>query len=234
MGVHYKMIGADGREYAASLDDLQAWIAEGRMAASTWIWSSEEERWQPAHNWPELKWHLPEEPPRLPQRSRNGQEAAAGIPVRIAAFTADFLILGALISLVTMPWADAFNALSESALNESRKAVPDIGVILKFYAAFLLVLIPLRFAYTATFITYLGATPGKLVFGLKVISADGNHMAPPQVTLRCLAEWLSLASLGVGYLLAVMTPQGQTLHDLISATRVVHQSSSIDEVDPSS
>lgn len=233
MGVHYKMIGADGREYAASLHDLQVWISEGRLAASTWIWSSEEERWQLAHNWPELKWHLPEEPPRLPPKTRNTLPEAASIPVRMAAFAADFLVLGALISLVTMPWADGFNALSESALNESKKAVPDIGVILKFYAAFLLVLIPLRFAYTATFITYLGATPGKLLFGLKVISTDGNRMAPSQVALRCVAEWLSAGSLGIGYILAVMTPQGQTLHDLISGTRVVHQPASINEVDPS-
>ena len=66
-GVEYKIIGADGREYAAStLDELRRWVEDGRVAPGTWVWNGEEQRWQPASAWPELQWDFPAVPPVLP------------------------------------------------------------------------------------------------------------------------------------------------------------------------
>lgn len=233
MGAQYKIIGVDGREYEATLEDLRVWIAEGRVGPSTWIWKTDEGRWRTASAWPELRWDIPEPPPLLPAMRPNPSPAAAEIAPRISAFVVDLLALGALFSLVTMPWATHLDALNEAAMSESTKSIPDIGVVLQFYMVFLGVLLPLRIAYSVAFISALGGTPGKLLFGLKVVDAEGGPIGPPQTILRCFAEWLSVGSLGIGYVIAVITPQRRALHDLVAGTRVVHQAAEAEDLNGS-
>ena len=57
----YKIIGGDGQEYQAdSLEEIRSWIEDGRVAAETLVWRSDENRWRRAFEWDELKWDLPE------------------------------------------------------------------------------------------------------------------------------------------------------------------------------
>ncbi len=74
MDITYTMIGADGSHYGpVPLDQLKAWIAEGRVTAETKILRSDTQSWLPAANYPELDVTAavaaPITPPPLPTTS---------------------------------------------------------------------------------------------------------------------------------------------------------------------
>ncbi|MGZ3697132.1 MAG: RDD family protein [Bdellovibrionota bacterium] len=80
-------------------------------------------------------------------------------------------------------------------------------------------------AYYVYFYTNHGATPGKMVLGLKVISlSSGKNLTPGQTLLReILGKALSFFTLLLGYFLAALRPDRRALHDLIAATQVVRK-----------
>jgi uncharacterized RDD family membrane protein YckC len=224
-GVEYKIIGADGREYAAStLDELRRWVEDGRVAPGTWVWNGEEQRWQPASAWPELQWDLPAVPPVLPPVPAEPGSVNAEFPMRAAAFVIDFFVMAALYQLVTMPWAEEIRALQEASSREWMSAKPDLMVMLRFQVVFLGTYLPLRMAYFVGFHGSLGATPGKMLFGLRVIRMDGEPLSFPRAFGRFLAELVSISALFVGYLIAPFHPEQRALHDLVAGTRVVRRS----------
>jgi pSer/pThr/pTyr-binding forkhead associated (FHA) protein/uncharacterized RDD family membrane protein YckC len=69
-----------------------------------------------------------------------------------------------------------------------------------------------------------GATPGQRLVGLVVCDDGGRSpLSPRRALLRVLAMGVTIASLGVGFLLAFFHPEGRALHDLASKTRVVRR-----------
>lgn len=229
-GDEYKIIGTDGREYvAASLNELRAWVEEGRVGPGTLVWVASEQRWQGASTVPELRWDLPTAPPVMAVVEQpSGADRASGMvnaefPFRAAAFIVDIFILAALFSLVTLPWSEGLRELQEAAMKETAKERPNLDVIFRFNLLFLGVYVPLRLVYHAGFHASLGATPGKLLFGLKVVREDGTTLPVGRAVTRAFAEWLSLAALGIGYLIAPMHPERRALHDIIAGTRVVRR-----------
>jgi uncharacterized RDD family membrane protein YckC len=75
--------------------------------------------------------------------------------------------------------------------------------------------------YTVGFWTVEGATPGKLVLGLRIVDADGNQIGVGQALLRYFGYFLDGVTLGVGYLMIVFSEKKQGLHDQIASTYVV-------------
>ena len=68
---------------------------------------------------------------------------------------------------------------------------------------------------------FFGQTLGKKAVGIEVIS-EGKHRSAFAILVReTLGKFLSLASLGAGFLMAIVHPKRKTLHDLISKTSVV-------------
>jgi uncharacterized RDD family membrane protein YckC len=67
-----------------------------------------------------------------------------------------------------------------------------------------------------------GATVGKRVLGLYVADEDGNRLSFWQASLRYLGKLISLFTLFVGFLVALVHPRRQALHDLIAKTYVMH------------
>lgn len=66
-----------------------------------------------------------------------------------------------------------------------------------------------------------GATPGKLVVGLKVVDGrSGRRPGLVQSLLRWLAYWISLLPLGLGFWWAAVDTRGRTWHDRLSGTEV--------------
>ncbi len=77
-------------------------------------------------------------------------------------------------------------------------------------------------AYFTLFTAYLGATPGKMLLGLKVVREDGRPMDLLTAFLReVVGKTLSTLPLGLGYLWAFFHPRRQAWHDLIADTLVV-------------
>jgi len=67
------------------------------------------------------------------------------------------------------------------------------------------------------------ATPGKMAFGIKVTTLDGNRIGVPLAIGRYFATWLSTLILGIGYLMAAFTERKQALHDMLCKTLVVNK-----------
>lgn len=76
-------------------------------------------------------------------------------------------------------------------------------------------------AYNTIFVARNGATPGKVIMGLKVEMADGQAPSTGRAFARAMAEWLSLWMCFAGYIFAFFDGQSRTLHDFMVNTRVV-------------
>jgi len=77
MASPYTMIGADGREYSGSLEELRQWAQDGRLGPSTLVWSAVDERWIEASGRHELAWDLPSPPPPAPSGMRGSPRGCA-------------------------------------------------------------------------------------------------------------------------------------------------------------
>jgi uncharacterized RDD family membrane protein YckC len=76
-------------------------------------------------------------------------------------------------------------------------------------------------AYFAVFTACGGQTPGKMALGLQVVSDDGRPFDATRVAQRTLLGAVSMLSVGVTYVPALLGPDGRALHDRVARTRVV-------------
>ena len=118
-----------------------------------------------------------------------------GFFVRAAAYMADWLILGA---------AGAVIAFATNSLWAGGFAVIAAGLVC--FAAF----------WIAD-----GATPGKMLFGLKVRMINGESVDPVAAVLRYAGYLVSGATLGIGFLIMLFNEEKRGLHDMISNTVVI-------------
>jgi uncharacterized RDD family membrane protein YckC len=65
------------------------------------------------------------------------------------------------------------------------------------------------------------ATPGKRLLGIRVADGQGSRLRVTRALARHLARGLSMVTAHLGFLLALFTPERQTLHDLLVGSRVV-------------
>ena len=123
----------------------------------------------------------------------------AGFWRRAAALFVDFLIL----------------LIPQSAVNLGLASMPTLAMLIN---------IALSAAY---FVAFHGsakmATPGKMAFGIKVATLEGNRISVPLAVGRYFATWLSGLILGIGYLMAAFTERKQALHDMLCKTVVVNK-----------
>lgn len=78
------------------------------------------------------------------------------------------------------------------------------------------------FAYFTYFVGAYGATPGKMLLGLKVISSDGSGVSYPKSAGRWFAAFINYVTLYIGWIIAAFDEKKRGLHDLICDTRVIH------------
>jgi uncharacterized RDD family membrane protein YckC len=79
----------------------------------------------------------------------------------------------------------------------------------------------IQLLYEAFFLVRFGATPGKMVFGLKVITPEGGGISWGRAIGRFFAKILSGITLSIGYIMAGFDPEKRALHDYIAGTRVI-------------
>ncbi len=75
--------------------------------------------------------------------------------------------------------------------------------------------------YNTSFLGKFGATPGKMVCGLKVLTPEGTPISYARALGRVAAEFLSRMFCDVGYIIAAFDSQKRSLHDHIASTRVI-------------
>ena len=76
-------------------------------------------------------------------------------------------------------------------------------------------------AYTVGFWVSSGATPGKMVLGLKVVTVDGDPIGLGKALLRILGYWVNGLTLYIGYLFIAFRKDKRGLHDLIASTKAI-------------
>lgn len=112
---------------------------------------------------------------------------------------------------------------NQRILAELKADKPDLRQAVKDLASLLVVDVSVNFAYFAAFNALRGATPGKRMFGLRIVRLDGENIGLRKAIVRQLMSGLSLyCLLGFGHLLVAFTPERRAVHDLVAGTQVVH------------
>ncbi len=93
-------------------------------------------------------------------------------------------------------------------------------LIIPFQLAELLIVV----SYFTFFHGYTGQTPGKKLFGLKVVHTSGLPLTFGQAFLRWVGYVLSALPMSAGFLWAVIDKNKQGWHDKLSDTYVIHTS----------
>ncbi len=94
----------------------------------------------------------------------------------------------------------------------------------------LLVFLPLVWAFTvlfaSTYTTVLhalvgGQTLGKMLVGVRVLGSEGGALSVGAAFLRFIGYFMSLGTLGLGFVMAGWRRDKRALHDLLAGSRVV-------------
>lgn len=154
--------------------------------------------------------------PRLIQKLRKGVRAQgdlayAGFWVRLGAKFIDALILFVVNLAIGLLFVRTFG----------RWGMPDVSQSGWFFLQAVFNIIGVL--YTTFFLGRFGATPGKMAYGLKVVSPHGGAIGYPRALGRQLAEYLSGMILMFGYMMAAFDGERRALHDRICHTRVVRR-----------
>ena len=139
----------------------------------------------------------------------------AGFWIRFLARLIDGIIMGTVGILIRLP----FGLLFFAQRGDFRGMMPMLfgGLALTTFVS-----IALNLAYEAYFVSTRGATLGKMALGLKIVRADGSGVPLDLAVGRYFAQWVSVLTLLIGYIMAGFDPQKRALHDRICNTRVVH------------
>ena len=102
------------------------------------------------------------------------------------------------------------------------QALAALPAILSIIGLSIMIQFALSLAYEIYFLTTRGATPGKMVLGLKVIRADGGPISTGLAVGRYFAKILSGMILWIGFIIAGFDSEKRAVHDYICGTRVVY------------
>jgi uncharacterized RDD family membrane protein YckC len=86
---------------------------------------------------------------------------------------------------------------------------------------FLAFLLLVKLAYFSAFTAMGGQTIGKMAAGIRVVADDDLLLDPPRAITRTLTAVVSLASLGLGLIPAIIGRDRRALHDRVAHTHVV-------------
>ena len=86
---------------------------------------------------------------------------------------------------------------------------------------FIAFLVLVKLAYFAAFTALGGQTIGKMAAGIRVVADDHLIMDPARAIKRTLTSAVSLASLGLGLIPALIGPDRRALHDRVAHTHVI-------------
>ncbi len=173
---------------------------------------------------------------RAPSLRVDAKEAApevliyAGFWRRCGAFLVDgmlwFLVWLILINVVAHQFFPEIVKLNEELAAAGggfgyQPKPEEVGPMLRYSAVVMIVSLVWMVAYDLLFVPRFGATPGKLLFGMQVVRANGERLGLGRVMARCLARMLAGFTLGIGYVIAGIDDEKRALHDYFCDTRVV-------------
>jgi uncharacterized RDD family membrane protein YckC len=144
--------------------------------------------------------------------------AAAGFWIRLAAYLIDGVILSipamAVVGVILLLVFRGGGAeIDPESFSSGLFLLAMAGNVLSF---------ALAFAYFLYFWGARGATPGKRLLGLKVVTGNGESpIGYGRAALRILGYFLNGFTFGIGFLLIALNEEKRGLHDRIADTRVI-------------
>ncbi len=145
-----------------------------------------------------------------------------GFWIRLCATLVDVLITGVLYGSVL------FLLLRGTEFSDSPEtAVKIIKNVILWFAG----IMAFDWLYYALFeSSKLQATPGKLLFKLKVISQSGERQPFLQASARYFSKYLSAWMLYLGYIMAAFMERKLALHDILAGTYVIKKDFPVQEL----
>ena len=147
-------------------------------------------------------------------RNESKEIPYAGFWVRLAAYTLDMLFVSLLLLAVRIPHFFGGIGRPGSLLNRPVFFTKTVYEILLYLAQSLYFILLTRLR---------GATLGKSLFRLKVVSAEDRDLTWIEVIFReTVGRFLSSVILMIGYILIIPDQEKRALHDMLSDTRVIY------------
>lgn len=81
--------------------------------------------------------------------------------------------------------------------------------------------------YEVLFVSSYGGTPGKLLWGLKIVKPNGDRLSMLNALGRYFAKILSAIILLIGFIMVAFTKRKRGLHDILADTFVIKASKAI-------
>ncbi len=166
---------------------------------------------------------LNDAPPGIPQRSLPGA-VSAGFIRRLLATLADMLLFCGLCTALAWPvirvvdWTTLPTNVDGflSAVSD-REWISHASGVLGMWIA-------LWWCYFVVGWGLFGATPGKWLFGIRIVDhKDRYPIGMSRALMRLFSYGVSSITLGLGHLLAVIRGDRRALHDSLAGTRVVRR-----------
>lgn len=148
------------------------------------------------------------------------QAVYAGFWIRVVGYLIDIIILTVVSAILQFGIAGSLFTLPRIQPGTT----PDpavLGAMAGVFGLVFLLQIAVQACYEAFFVAHLGATPGKLAIGVKVVRPDGSRVALGRAFGRYFAKMLSGLILFIGYIMIGFDSQKRGLHDMICDTRVI-------------
>jgi uncharacterized RDD family membrane protein YckC len=149
----------------------------------------------------------------------------AGFWIRFLALIIDSIILGVAGSAVQLLFFGgsmrSLTAISGAGPLPPDQALAAFGVLMGAFAVSAAVGTVIAACYEGFFVARVGATPGKMVLGLRVVRPNGGPVTLGRAIGRYFAKWLSSLTLCIGYLIAAFDGEKRAMHDMIVDTRVI-------------
>ncbi len=156
------------------------------------------------------------------------QLTPAPIWQRAAAYAADlslisifFYALFILLIIIIAGGVAAFGNFLKSLLNDESSII-----IMLIIFAILMILVMLPFhIYFIYFESKQGSTPGKKLFGIRVLSLDGTKLTRGQAITREFFRWIDVGLLFPGIISMLLNKKNQRIGDMVSSTLVIYSKS---------
>jgi len=173
--------------------------------------------------------YTPEPTPRQTHQGTDGLRLRApiahvpgGFWRRLVAVIVD----GAIVSVITMPLNVVFGALMGYGATLTADELQTSGGLLALtYGGSYLISLLTIFFYYGWFYKTKGATPGKMLLGLRVSTFDtGMNVSYWRAFSReTLGKFVSSLLLGIGFLMIAFRSDKRGLHDLLCNTHVTYE-----------
>ncbi len=162
--------------------------------------------------------HFPESIEEKQAKDRKNQESVQTEPPveTVIGYVGFFRRLGAAIPDLTI--AAVFALIVNFFLESYKIPNPSLYAVLIAGAFFLIIYSPLCISSPYR------ATIGKIAFGIIVVYGNGKQLTFFRALVRELGKYISLLTLGIGFVMIGFTKNKQGLHDLLARTVVVDRS----------